>query len=357
MPSKPILLAYFAGWKDWSALPLERDAKRLTHVCFAFANIRGDGELALFAPDDADQQARAEAHFATLRRLREINPELKLLISIGGWAADGFSDAALDAGSRARFAVAAIEFMQRHGLDGIDLDWEYPCHDMAGIKARPEDKRNFTLMLAELRQRLDALSDEQGRQGEARYLLTIAAGAGQYYLDGVEMPEVAQLCDFVNLMTYDFYNGWATRAGHHTNLYNTPIDPEGDSCAKSVALFVQNGLPRDKLVLGCAFYGRSLKGIGNAGLGAPGIPKSNGSYSYTQITALLAEGRAERHWDDAAAAPWLLVDGDEFVSYEDAESLRRKAAFVKEQGLAGTFFWEYVEDETDTLLATLWTHR
>ncbi|GAA5783976.1 glycoside hydrolase family 18 protein [Chitiniphilus shinanonensis] len=353
--SKPILLAYFAGWKEWEHLPLERDAKRLTHLCFAFANIVGDGQLALFKGDDG-QRVDPTPHFARLHRMREINPELKLLISIGGWAADGFSDAALDAGSRERFAKAAIAFMQEYRLDGIDLDWEYPSNDMAGIKARPEDKRNFTLMLAELRQRLDALSDAEGRQGSARYLLTIAAGAGQYYLDGVEMPEVARLCDFVNLMTYDFYNGWATRAGHHTNLYNTPIDPEGDSCAKSVKLFVDNGLPRDKLVLGCAFYGRSLKGVGAAGLGAPGTPKSNGGYSYSEIAALLraGDGRAVRHWDDDAKAPWLLVDGDQFVSYEDVQSIGLKADFVKAEGLAGAFFWEYTEDADDQLLATLW---
>ncbi|HSC80876.1 MAG TPA: glycoside hydrolase family 18 protein [Chitinolyticbacter sp.] len=357
MSSNPILLAYFAGWKDWSGLPLERDATRLTHVCFAFANIRGDGELALFSEGDADKQVMAQTHFATLHRLREINPRLKLLISIGGWAADGFSDAALDAGTRERFSKAAIAFMQEQRLDGIDLDWEYPSNDMASIKARPEDKRNFTLMLADLRERLDALSEAESREGDNRYLLTIAAGAGQYYLDGVEMAEVARLCDFVNLMTYDFYNGWATRGGHHTNLYNTPVDPEGDSCDKSVALFVANGLPREKLVLGCAFYGRSLKGVGSAGLGAPGTPKSNGGYSYTEINQLIANGRAVRHWDALAKAPWLLVDGDEFVTYEDAESLRHKASYAKEQGLAGTFFWEYTEDGTDTLLNTLWTHR
>ncbi|AOY00632.1 glycoside hydrolase family 18 protein [Jeongeupia sp. USM3] len=350
----PILLAYIAGWQDFSDMPLERDAGRLTHICYAFANIR-DGDVVLFTnSDDAGGQPRAESRIADLVALRARHPHLKLLISIGGWNADGFSDAALTDASRAAFAASAIGFMQRYGFDGIDLDWEYPTHDMADIKARPEDKPNFTLMLAELRRRLDALSDREGRKAGERYLLTIAAGAGQYYLDGVEMADVAAQCDFVNLMTYDFYNGWATRAGHHTNLYNTPVDPDGDSCARSVALFAAAGLPRDKLVLGCAFYGRSLKGVGAAGLGAPGTPKSNGFDSFTLITELLASGRAVRHWDADAQAPWLLVDGDTFISYDDAESIRAKTGFIRREGLAGGFFWEYTEDRTDTLLTTLW---
>ncbi|GHD65282.1 glycoside hydrolase family 18 protein [Jeongeupia chitinilytica] len=348
----PILLAYIAGWQDFSRLPLERDAERLTHICYAFANIR-DGEVVLFTnSEEAGGQPRAESRIADLVALRGRHPHLKLLISIGGWSADGFSDAALTAESRAAFAASAIAFMQQYGFDGIDLDWEYPTHDMADIKARPEDKANFTLMLAELRRQLDALSAADGRG--VHHLLTIAAGAGQYYLDGVEMEAVAAQCDFVNLMTYDFYNGWATRAGHHTNLYNTPVDPEGDSCARSVALFTAAGVPRNKLVLGCAFYGRSLKGVGAAGLGAPGTPKSNGFDSFTLITELLASGRAVRHWDADAQAPWLLVDGDTFISYDDAESIRAKTAFIRSEGLAGGFFWEYTEDETDTLLTTLW---
>ncbi|WP_283150736.1 glycoside hydrolase family 18 protein [Silvimonas soli] len=348
-----ILLAYFAGWRDWSALPLLRDAQRLTHICYAFANIRDGKVVLLTGEDDAGHQPRSEEHFAKLHELRGVNPQLKLLISIGGWGADGFSDAALTDESRAIFADSAIAFMTQRGLDGIDLDWEYPSNNMASIVARPEDQHNFTLMLGALRERLDQLSDAEGRTGKARYLLTIAAGAGQYYLDGVEMAEVARLCDFVNLMTYDYYNGWATKAGHHTNLFNTLGDPEGDSCQRSVDLFIANGLPADKLVLGCAFYGRGLDGVGKAGLGAPGTPKSNTSINYDDIVGKLLPDGAVRYWDDDAKAPWLLYN-DTFVSYEDAESLSHKLAFLKERKLAGAFFWEYTEDHTDTLLATLW---
>ncbi|SMC28814.1 chitinase [Andreprevotia lacus DSM 23236] len=349
MSKKKMLLAYIAGWQHWEGLPLERDAERLTHICYAFANIR-DGEVVLLTQDD-QHQARDESGLAKLVALRERHPHLKLLISIGGWTADGFSEAALTEGARERFSQSAVDFMQRYQLDGIDMDWEYPSNDMAGIVARPEDKQNFTLMLASLRRHLDTLSDTQGRKGDERYLLSIAAGAGQYYLDGVEMDKVTAQLDFVNLMTYDYYNGWATRAGHHSNLYNTPVDPDGDSCARSVALFLANGVPREKLVLGVAFYGRSL--AGTTGLGEPGEKGSNGAHSYTEIAETLLPAGAVRHWDDAAKAPWLLHEG-RFISYEDAESIAAKTAFIREHDLAGGFFWEYTEDRTDTLLTALW---
>ena len=349
----PILLAYIAGWNDWSGLPLDRDAQRLTHICYAFANIR-DGEVVLFTdPEESGHQPRRDAGFARLQALKQHNADLKLLISIGGWAAEGFSDAALTNASRNVFADSAIAFMLARGFDGIDLDWEYPSNDMSGIKARPEDQHNFTLLLTCLRSKLDALSDHSGRSGNHRYLMTIAAGAGQYYLDGVEMAEVARLCDFVNLMTYDYYNGWAKRAGHHSNLFNTPVDPEGDSCQRSVELFIANGLPAHKLVLGAAFYGRGLAGVGAAGLGAPGTPQSNTSHDYDEIVGSLIPAGAQLHWDDVAKAAWLL-DGERFISYENAESLQHKLAYIKAQGLAGAFFWEYSQDHTDTLLRTLW---
>jgi len=349
MSKKKMVLAYIAGWQSWDGLPLERDAERLTHICYAFANIR-HGEVVLLTRDDI-HQARNEAGLAQLVALRHRHPHLKLLISIGGWTADGFSDAALTDDARVKFARSAVDFMQRYQLDGIDMDWEYPSNDMAGIVARPEDQQNFTLMLAELRKQLDALSDSQGRKGEERYLLSIAAGAGQYYLDGVEMAAVTAQLDFVNLMTYDYYNGWATRAGHHSNLFNSPVDPDGDSCAKSVELFLANGVPRDKLVLGVAFYGRSLGEC--RGLGEPGKQGSNGAHSYSEIVEKFIPAGGVRHWDDAAKAPWLQYE-DRFISYEDAESIAAKVAYIKAHDLAGGFFWEYTEDRSDTLMTALW---
>ncbi|NJO13057.1 MAG: hypothetical protein HC872_05855 [Gammaproteobacteria bacterium] len=115
----------------------------------------------------------------------------------------GFSDAALSAASRAAFAASAVALLREHALDGLDLDWEYPGQSTAGIKSRPEDKQNFTLLLAAVRQQLDRAST-RGRD----FLLTIASAHGRYF-DHTEMDKLHVHLDWINVMTYDFVTGSA----------------------------------------------------------------------------------------------------------------------------------------------------
>ncbi|MBE9610033.1 glycoside hydrolase family 18 protein [Chitinilyticum piscinae] len=347
--SKPVLLAYVASNRlsDVQVIP----AEKLTHLCLAFAQVV-DGEV-VFAEHEPGDAAHREAICRALPALKTRNPGLQTLLSIGGWSADGFSDAALTAASRARFARSAVEFMHARGFDGIDMDWEYPSNDMASIKARPEDRQNFTLMLRELRRELTALAAREQRN--APYLLTAAVGVEQFYLDGVEMAAVAAELDLVNMMTYDLYNGWAVKAGHHSPLYASRRDPQGWSATDGIELFVRAGVPVEKMVLGGAFYGRGLHGVANVdgGHGQPGTPKSNTSHSYTSIVnELIPSGRYTRYWDADAKAPWLF-DGEHYISYDDPESLAWKCRYARARGLAGVFFWELMEDATGELLDTL----
>ncbi|HTA88385.1 MAG TPA: glycoside hydrolase family 18 protein [Polyangiaceae bacterium] len=366
--SRPIVLAYVACWAELDATQIA--AEQLTHVNYAFACIR-DGLVVNFMAANFDRLsandpalaalgyqaacAKEDAGLELIRRLKSAHPLLKALISVGGWAAEGFSDAALTSESRERFANSAVEFMLRHGFDGVDLDWEYPCSTLAGIKARPEDRENFSALLRVLRQKLDAQSATDGRGASERYLLSIATGAAPAHLEGVDIAAVAPELDFIGLMTYDLYNGWSTRAGHHANLFCSSLDPEGDSAAKAVDLFVQAGAPEAKLLLGAAFYGRGMSGVGaeNDGLMQPSTPGSNFTRSYDEIVRALAESNQwARHWDEQAQAPFLY-DGASFLSYEDEESLRSKARYIRERGLGGAMFWEYSNNRSGELLRAL----
>jgi chitinase len=367
-PSRRVLVAYLSGLSGFDERSVQ--AEKLTHINYAFAKIK-EGRVvdvveANFGtprarPDWAASgreaiAARVAASFQTLQRIKAEHAGLRTLIAIGGWEADGFSDAALTPDSRELFAHSALSFMQAHGFDGVDLDWEYPSNDMAKIRARPEDKQNFTLMLAALRQKLDALSDAEGRHGEQRYLLSIAAGAGQYYLDGVELEKVGALVDYINLMTYDLYNGYSTVSGHHTNLFGSLSDPNGDSGDKAVRLFESHGVPAHKLVLGAAFYGRGLHGVPatNSGLMQPGTPQSNFAKPYREIkTELIGQAGWVRYWDEAAKAPYLY-NGEAFVTYDDPQSLTHKARYVREHDLLGVMFWEYSQDAQGELLDALY---
>ncbi len=125
-------------------MPAVIHPEKLTHINFAFARIDKGGRVVFENPDFAPA-------LKSLLALKQQNPQLKIIISVGGWEADGFSDAALTDASRNAFAESAVELLRAHGADGIDLDWEYPGQGVAGIKYRAEDKQNFTLLLKTLR--------------------------------------------------------------------------------------------------------------------------------------------------------------------------------------------------------------
>lgn len=207
-------------------------------------------------------------------------------------------------------------------------------------------------MLKQLRQRLD----EEGKRDNRHYLLTIAAGAGQYFIDGTEMGKVQEYLDFINIMTYDFATGVDKRTGHHTHLYESKITP-GSSSDKSMRLFMAQGIPASKLVLGVAFYGRAWSGVsgGNNGLGQEGVPGAGGlDTSYTNLSAnLINKNGFTRYWDEDAKAPYLY-NGDIFISYDDEESIGYKVDYIKKTGLGGVMFWEYSSDKTGTLLQKLY---
>jgi chitinase len=253
---------------------------------------------------------------------------------------------------RRRFVDSATRLLLRHDLDGLDIDWEYPGLPGYGNPHRPEDKASFTALMAELRARLDREGAKRGR----RYLLTFAAGAFPDFLAHTEMDKVQASVDFVNLMTYDFREAEAEPlAGHHANLYAHPADARQLSADRAVRDFLAAGVPPGKLVLGVPFYGRPWGEVEakDRGLYQPGKPLAERmDTSYTGLAGLPAG--YERVWDDVAQAPFLWnAEKRVFISYEDAESLRRKCGYVREHGLAGVMFWEYYADRTGALLGTL----
>jgi chitinase len=324
-------------------------AEKLTHINYAFALVSKDGEIVLSNPD-------APARLGQLQALKAKNPALKIIVSVGGWGADNFSDAAFSDQSRDRFARSAVDLIKRYALDGIDLDWEYPGQAGPGIKYRPEDKENFTYLLKTLRQQLDTLSDERRRAGADRYTLTIASAAGNYFKH-TEMDKLHAYLDWINIMTYDFYTSAAKTTGHHTGLYQS-LSAGGSSAyaAASVKQHLAAGIPSRKLVLGVAFYGRTFSGVKpeNNGLYQP-FEHYVGGHSYSElIRDFINKQGFKRLWDDAAKAPYLWnADTATFITYDDPESLKAKAEFVKSHRLGGIMYWEHSHDPAELLLTTI----
>jgi chitinase len=336
------IVAYVAGWST----PAVIHPEKLTHINFAFARITPAGRAAL-----ADGEL--EANLLRLVALKKTNPQLKVIVSIGGWMADGFSDAALTDASRALFADSAVELLREFSADGIDIDWEYPGQGVAGIKYRAEDRQNFTRLLKALRDKLDVASAAQGRTGGGRYTLTIAS-ADREYFDHTEMDKLHMYLDWINVMSYDFFNSLTPTTGHHAGLYEAPPALPTDRYADaSVKQHLAAGIPPEKIVLGVAFYGRGFAGVKpvDNGVKQP-YERFEGAHDYSELAdKFIGRQGFVRYWDDRAKAPYLWNSSSRtFITYDDPHSIGIKAQYVKAHHLGGMMFWELSGDRNDELL-------
>ena len=344
-PTHPYVITAYVFARGAALTPGQIDPSKLTRINYAFSNIEA-GRMVPGSPADAQ-------NFALLRSLRNTNPNLTILVSVGGWLwSTNFSDMALTRESRTVFEDSVMQFLTRHDLDGLDIDWEYPGLPGSGHPFRAEDKQNFTSLVRELRERFDA-SARRGR----RLYLTIAMGASDEVLANTEMQKVQRYVDTVNLMTYDYYEpGSESITGNHSPLYADPADPKAASSADTVRAFQRAGVPAEKILLGVPFYGHEWGQVKDQNHGLFQVGKAvPGAYTPFSViyTTMLASGFT-RHWDDASKVPYLYNPQQQiFVSYEDPESLKLKCQYIRSQKLAGIMFWEYSGDSNGKLLQTI----
>lgn len=328
---KPILLGYATG-KGLDQMT-KQDAQRLTHVNVAFGVIR-EGLLSMENLPRLKEQ---------LFRVRSLNPEIKIVLSIGGWTAGGFSLMSRTPEGRGAFARSVRQVLDDYALDGVDIDWEYPCSDEAGIDCDPSDRENFTYLMEAMR----------WAAGENR-IVSIAAGGGDYFVRDTQMDKVAQICDYVQIMTYDL-NCFTHTTRHHTSLYAMAGSyPQGnaDYCTK---IFYKAGVPLNKMVLGAAFYSRRWDRVNPENHGLLQEAETIGGYgpSYGELLEkFIGKNGFVRYWDDTAKAPYLF-DGSTFITYEDAQSIAAKCEYIKQNGLLGLMYWEHSCDPTGALLQAI----
>ena len=343
------VIGYYAAWAAYSGYtPDKIDATKLTHINYAFANIGSDFKIALGYPDvDA-------SNLAKLNALKQTNPNLKILIAVGGWSWSGrFSDAALTDASRTAFAESCVAFLVKYGLDGVDIDWEYPV--TGGLSTnirRPEDKTNFTLLMQKLREKLDLQETIDGKQ----YILSFAGAAGAWYLNNIELTKLQESVDYVNLMTYDIHGTWDQYTDFNAPLYNNsdPSPQYKDSVDQAVRTWLAAGLPTEKLIIGVPFYGYIFKAVANINNGLYQTYSGAQSINYTNIAAnyLNAPGYV-RYFHTESKVPWLF-NGSTFITYEDEESMAFKAEYIKTKGLGGAMIWELSQDQNNILLGALY---
>ena len=305
--SNSIIVGYVVSWK--TSVP---DPTYLTHINYAFGTI----DMNNFTQIVVDNPDRLKN---TIVPLKTQKPTLKILLSIGGWGTDGFSQMASTETRRSGFAASCKSVIDNYGLDGIDLDWEYPTSKMADIAASPSDMSNFVLLVQEIRNAIGA--DK---------LLTIAAPSNANYYD---FPSIMNYIDYINIMTYDM--GYPPY--HNAPLYHSSM-VEWESCSESVQFFIDKNVPINKLTLGIPFYGHGDPAATNND-----IPSD---VEYYRIASFINSGKYNDNWDDTAKVPYLTNSAGKFVcSYDDLRSITEKCKFIRDQGMLGAMFWEYDQDD------------
>ena len=312
----PIVMEYVFG------NPKNVDPRFLDAVIYAFVEINPDGTLLVPTPN----------YLNYLLSLKNSKPSLKLIAAIGGWGAEGFSDAASTPRSRYDFARNVNELINDYGLDGIDLDWEYPGSSAAGIKSSPQDRENFTLLITAIR---DVIGDDA-------WLSVAGTGDSGYTTRSAEIDKIAPLITHFNLMSYDFTAGETGERGrrHQANLYDSNLSLPGYSVDAMVRNLINNGMPSEKILLGVPFYGR---------LGAT----TTASYDELRRNYINKNGYDYR-FDDTAKVPYLVRDGQFAMSFDNDLSIYIKAQYVLNNCLGGIFSWTSTFDQANILARAMY---
>jgi chitinase len=301
--------------------------------------------------------------FHQLQELKRFYPNLKILISFGGWGqSEGFTSAAAPDHLRDFVRSCVQTFIAGHfaegiegaGIfDGIDIDWEYPVE--GGVhQGRPEDKANFTALAAEFRRQLDEL-----RPG---YLLTAALPAEEEYYKNFELKQISRYLDYVSIMAYDLHWNSEPTTNFHSALFHDPADPSKPPLDKrygdyAVHGFLQAGVPATKIVFGVPFYGKGWEGVTkdiNHGLYQPAVAPAQTGGSYRELKDLPPE--ADRKYSSKAVTCTVLSNAV-FWSYDCPQALHKKMAYIKHHRLGGVMFWELSHDSANLELLRILSGR
>jgi len=374
------IIGYYTSWsvyvRDYHVPDIHAD--KINYINYAFANIDnvngiiilGDpyADIEKWYPGDSWDPDSLRGSFHRLQILKAANPHLKTLISIGGWTwSTYFSNIALTEDSREIFAASCVDFIQEYEFDGIDIDWEYPVS--GGLPTniyRPEDKENFTLLLAELRVQLDQAGD---------YLLTIAAPASSIIQENLEIDQIHQYMDWINVMTYDFHGPWGDPQSDPVTNFNTPLfiasdDPLGEpyhsyfNLSAAIQGYLDAGVPAEKLNPGLAFYGRGYSGVPDVNNGlyqtywgpANAGTWENGVFDYWDLEQnYININGYTAYWHNEAKVPWLYNPNTQtMISYDNPQSIEEKGNYLNSMNLGGAMFWEFSADKYAVLLNTIY---
>ncbi|KAL7622471.1 hypothetical protein AAE478_007977 [Parahypoxylon ruwenzoriense] len=382
-------IGYYEGWNHQrpcgNMKPEGIPVGYYTHINFAFSLI--DPKSYRLTPMDPITGSL----YNSVSALKDRDPNLRVWIAVGGWAMNDpgpyrtvFSDLARSQSAQDEFFESVVTFLERNGFDGIDIDWEYPVEDDRG--GVPEDFVNYVTLLQRLRNRLNQMNRQIG--------ISITLPASYWYLKGFDISSLEPHIDWFNIMTYDIHGVWDSTvksigsvARAHTNL--TEIQ-------QALELLWRNNINPERVVMGLGFYGRSRFHVASASHFSSGFrylsfgtlltdpffcqnpgftmedpacmtancpfrnstgarpgacTNTSGVLSAAEINKIIANG-AKVTLDPVAAVNIVTWDTDQWVSWDDTETLKTKVEFANSHCLGGTMIWA-VDLDDGTLIKAL----
>ncbi len=384
------VVAYWMQWAQYDRgyVPADIPFDKLTHLQYAFMRPEQDGSISGVGDSYGQRYLFPESwhDVTTFADLNEQHPDVTFLISIGGWNdSEYFSDAALTESSRQTFADECVRIVREGGVDGVDIDWEYPGGGgHPDNTVRDGDQERFTLLLQAVRDALDTAGQEDGTE----YHLSTAMSADPETASGLEHGTLSNLLDFTSIMTFDYRGGFSDSSGHQSPLFENSNDPASNSAEWNISAalqwYVDQGWDPGQLNMATPFYGRSFTNLeppgdfgngvddglyqnfGDTGSGSfPPDTQESGIYDYWDIATSggersrgqvdLSQPGWETMYDDTAVSSWSYnQDESLMISHETPQSVETKMSWLSNSDYGGTMIWALSHDTVDhTLLNTL----
>ncbi|KAK9366450.1 glycosyl hydrolases family 18-domain-containing protein [Lipomyces kononenkoae] len=323
---------YYPDWACNIQPPTELPVANLTHIFYAFVGLNSDGSIYLTEPDPAGKTGSAylssQKCLTALRDMRDkYKPELKLLVSVGGGSGStNFTTVASDYNKRTKFEEELKDLLDQYSFDGVDIDWESPTGVNEGIY--------YLQLLSSLRLNFPA----------STYTLTATYTGTLWALGAIDIPECIFNVDLFNIMAYDYYGPWNRTSGYHGQLYSPTKG--GDSGSDAVSYCLQNStVPSEKLVLGIPLYAQGFPGVDG-----PDMTWSSSAMSVDGIQVqyndlAIGPSGAEVYYDTTLVGASIYNGSDGiWYTFDNEQSVKTKASFVKTKDLGGLFFWQGTGD-------------
>lgn len=332
------VVGYYASWAAYRTGTArytvdDIPVNKYTHLVYAFAVLSDHSYTAVQHDSNLDG-----SNYRAFVNLKRRNPGLKVLLGLGGWTdshgSNKYSRLVSSSERRRNFVRSVVDLLQEYGFDGLDLDWEYPG---AG------DEQGFTALIKELK--------SEFRRHHLMLTISISACL-QENGGGYNFPAIVPHLDLIMLMTYDFHGSWSSSVNHPAPLSSQPRCHTNYNVKAAVGQLQRRGVPNGKIVVGLPFYGVSWT-LQNRGMTSPGDsasgPGQAGPLLNERATKAYYEvclAKKQEHWTDRREdGGCYMFRGDQWVAYDDPETLRRKAQYVQQQGLGGVMIWDITTDD------------